>query len=191
MEKKEYVSLLEQSVATESVHKKVGDITSWRGKGDLSTTMDNDLNELVDKLTKPESKDSEKGKEKESGETAKEAGVTGIKENAEEIEDLEVEGVSPLSMLEGEIIEEAEESLSNELIEEIEEQVSLNDDEKSVISRVINEMDSLDISNEYVPEEDSLMDLELDNSIEEPIDSLTDFESEIENNEEFELSDLD
>ena len=111
MDSKEYVNLLESAVSSHP-NAPCEKIVNWNGSGDLKTHED--LDELVDKITKDE-KDTK-------------AAVQ---------EDVEDEG-SPLSILENEL--DKAENVDDMTLEN----VKFTDQESEILNRLITEMDALD-----------------------------------------------
>ncbi|MEA3254115.1 MAG: hypothetical protein U9Q17_04105 [Chloroflexota bacterium] len=142
MDKKTYVSLLEQAVDTTNfAPSNVSDIISYRGKGELKTSIqDKEIDDLVDKITNDDEDEDEDDL---------------VTEN-DDIFD------SPLSLLEKEANEndedEDEDDEDLEDIEKLKEDVGFSDNESDILKRLIQEMEAVETEDEELINDDELMD---------------------------------
>jgi len=204
-DKAKYIELLENAVKNnikKHSNAPVKDILSWKG-GDYPEIMDNDLDDLVKKMTgKGDEKVGPEAGEKGAG-TGKNSSIGGptgtdIKSTGNDIKE-DIYNQSPLSVLESELEEmdakvakgktdsdaeeeaEEDEEEAEEEEEEAEgekvtkEDVSIKKDESGIISRLIKEMDSID---------------ETEDSNDEMLDEMAD-DIDYDSNESEEISDLD
>lgn len=118
MDSKEYVNLLEAAVSTHP-NAPCEKIVNWKGNGDLPT--DEDLNDLVDKITKDE-KDTNAAVQEDTKEVSKDD--------------------SPLSILENELDKVDEDT--NKLEDDLLENVKFTEQESEIINRLITEMNAFD-----------------------------------------------
>jgi len=137
MDNKEYVNLLEAAVSSHP-NAPCEKIVNWKGAGDLKTHED--LDDLVDKITKDEKDTKAAVQEDTEGEPS--------------------EKESPLSILESEL-DKAEED-AGDIDDVVSETVKFTDQESEILNRLITEMDALDAEDldnslmDVVPEEEEL-----------------------------------
>lgn len=162
MDNKEYVNLLETAVGSHP-NAPCEDIVNWRGPGDLKTYED--LDDLVDKITKDE---------KDTTAAVQEEGK--VEDNKDKTNE------SPLSILENEVNSADEDNTDVE--DPISEAVKFTDQESEILNRLINEMNALDTDDMN----DDLMDIP-----DEDMSPLESDEEDLElgvPQEEYELEDL-
>jgi len=160
MDTKEYVNLLEAAVGTHP-NAPCEKIINWKGTGDLPT--DEDINDLVDKITKDEKDTS--------------AAVQEDVKNEKSSED------SPLSILENDL-DKTEEDTEN-FEDTISETAKFTDQENEIVNRLITEMNALD--SEYM--DDDILDNMPENPYEEQEEDLEDLDLGVPQ-EDYELDDL-
>lgn len=121
MDSKEYVNLLEAAVSSHP-NAPCENIVNWKGPGDLKTHED--LDDLVDKITKDEKDTKAAVQEDVEGEPS---------DNDKD---------SPLSILESELDKTEEDTETTDDI--VSETVKFTDQESEILNRLITEMDALD-----------------------------------------------
>lgn len=134
MDSKEYVNLLEAAVSSHP-NAPCEKIVNWNGSGDLKTHED--LDDLVDKITKDE-KDT----------------TAAVQEDVDKKD-------SPLSILENEL-DNADEDLGD-VDDTISETVKFTDQESEILNRLMTEMDALDsddLENDFLDNDMDMTDIE-------------------------------
>jgi len=124
MDSKEYVNLLEAAVSSHP-NAPCEDIVNWKGPGDLKTHED--LNDLVDKITKDEKDTKAAVQEDAKGKPS------------------DTDEESPLSILESDL-DKAEEDTET-VGDIVSETINFTDQESEILNRLITEMDALDVDN--------------------------------------------